>query len=113
MLSHSAVGASLSNSLKKAFMKTVADRAKENVNTRAHKGGRPKKRQHLDQKLTVMCSRFDVITIRHYAKGLNMSVSEYLRLLGLKRQVDRKAKSLPKEVLQMIGTLNHLAANLN
>ena len=42
-----------------------------------------------------------------------MSVSEYLRLLGLKRQVDRKAKSLPKEVLQIIGTLNHLAANVN
>src|SRR4051794_36254206 len=94
-------------------MKTVAEETKENVNTRAHKGGRRKKRQHLDQKLTVMCSRFDVITIRHYARGLNMSISEYLRLLGLKRQVDRKVKSLPKEVLQMIGTLNHVATNIN
>nr|WP_018617329.1 hypothetical protein [Segetibacter koreensis] len=60
-----------------------------------------------------MCSRIDVITIRYYAKELNLKVSEYLRGLGLKRQVDRKVKFLPKEVLQLIGTLNHLAAKLN
>ena len=60
-----------------------------------------------------MCSRFDLITIRFYAKELNLKVSEYLRGLGLKRQVDRKVKFLPKEVLQLIGTLNHIAANLN
>ena len=48
-----------------------------------------------------------------YAKELNLKVSEYLRRLALKRQVDRKVKFLLKEVLQLIGTLNHMAANLN
>ncbi len=84
-----------------------------NKNSHANKGGRPKKPEHLDQKLTVMCTRFDVITIRYYAKEFSLTVSEYLRVLGLKRQVDRKVKALPKEVLQLIGTLNHLAANIN
>ena len=60
-----------------------------------------------------MCSRFDLIAIRYYAKECNTSVSEYLRDLGLKRQVDRRVKVLPKEVLQVIGTLNHMAANIN
>lgn len=94
-------------------MKTVTEEINFNKNSRVNKGGRPKKREHLDQKLTVMCTRFDVITIRYYAKGLNLAVSEYLRVSGLKRQVDRKVKTLPKEVLQLIGTLNHLAANIN
>lgn len=94
-------------------MNTVTEGKNINKNSLVNKGGRPKKPQHLDQKLTVMCTRFDVITIRYYAKELGLSVSEYLRILGLKRQVDRKVKSLPKEVLQLIGTLNHLAANIN
>ncbi len=46
-------------------------------------------------------------------KEFGLTVSEYFRVLGLKRQVDRKVKALPKEVLQLIGTLNHLAANIN
>jgi hypothetical protein len=78
-----------------------------------NKGGRPKKSHHLDEKITVMCSRIDAITIRFYATQLNLPVSEYLRTIGLKRQVDRKVKVLPKEALQLIGTLNHMAANLN
>jgi hypothetical protein len=94
-------------------METVKQEKNNAGDSRVNKGGRPKKRDHLNQRVTVMCTRFDVITIRHYAKEMNRSVSEYLRLLGLKRQVDRKVQSLPKEVLQLIGTLNHLAANLN
>jgi hypothetical protein len=81
--------------------------------TGVNKGGRPKKSHHLDEKITVMCSRIDVITIRFYAKELNLTLSEYLRTLGLKRQVDRKIKVLPREALQLIGTLNHIAANIN
>ncbi len=84
-----------------------------NKTSRVNKGGRPKKQEHLDQKLTAMCTRFDVITIKYYAKGLHLTVSEYLRALGLKRQVDRYVKLIPKEVLQLVGTLNHLAANIN
>lgn len=33
--------------------------------------------------------------------------------MALKGQVDRKIKTLPKEVLLFTATLNHLAANLN
>lgn len=94
-------------------MKAVTDENKPMETGRVNKGGRPKKRVHLDKKITVMCTRLDLITIRFYAKEINTTVSEYLRDLGLKRQVGRKAKALPKEVLQLIGTLNHMAANLN
>ena len=94
-------------------MKTVAEEDKNLETARVNKGGRPKKSQHLDQKITVKCSRFDLIAIRFYAKEINITVSQYLRELGLKRQVDRQAKVLPKEVLQLIGTLNHMAANVN
>ncbi len=93
-------------------MKTVTEEKINKINW-ANKGGRPKKKEHLDQKLTTMCSRFDAITIRYYSKELNLTVSEYLRISALKRQLDRKIKTLPKEVLQFIGTLNHMAANIN
>lgn len=94
-------------------MKTVAEENKNSAMGRVNKGGRPKKSQHLDQKITVKCTRFDLIAIRFFAKEINTTVSQYLRELGLKRQVGRTAKVLPKEVLQLIGTLNHMAANLN
>ena len=94
-------------------MKTVSEDNKNSLTGRVNKGGRPKKSEHLDQKITVMCTRFDLIAIRFYAKELHITVSEYLRDSGLKRQVGRQAKVLPKEVLQLIGTLNHMAANLN
>ena len=33
--------------------------------------------------------------------------------MGLSGKIDRREKVLPKEVLQLIGTLNHTSANLN
>jgi hypothetical protein len=33
--------------------------------------------------------------------------------MGLTGKIDKSEKVLPKEVLQMTGTLNHLAANMN
>ena len=59
-------------------METTSEKSKTGKTGRGSKGGRPKKREHLDQKITVMCSRFDLITIRFYAKELNLKVSEYL-----------------------------------
>lgn len=94
-------------------MKAVTGETKIIETGRVNKGGRPRKGVNLDQKITVRCTRLDLITIRFYAKEINTSVSEYLRDAGLKRQVDRKVKVLPKEVLQLMGTLNHMAANLN
>jgi hypothetical protein len=94
-------------------MKTVTERTETTQNSRTNKGGRPKKQEHRDQKVTVMFTHIEVITVRFYAKEMRLTVSEYLRFLGLKRQVDRQAKALPREVLQLAGTLNHMAANLN
>lgn len=94
-------------------MKPVTERENTTQNSRVNKGGRPKKQEHRDQKVTVMFSCIEVITMRFFAKEIGMTLSEYLRSLGLKRQVDRKAKALPREVLQLAGTLNHMAANLN
>ena len=47
------------------------------------------------------------------AKSVNLTVSEYLRQMGLTGKIDRQEKALPKEVLQLSGILNHLAANMN
>jgi hypothetical protein len=78
-----------------------------------NKGGRPKKEIRRDQQLAVMCTLIERKLIEHKAKNANCCISEYLRELALKGQVDRKIKALPKEVLQFTATLNHLAANLN
>lgn len=51
--------------------------------------------------------------LKEKAKILGLTLSEYLRESGLKGQAVSKTKVLPQEVLQLTGTLNHLAANLN
>jgi hypothetical protein len=78
-------------------MKTVQEKNKTTITGRVNKGGRPKKTEHLDQKITVMCTRFDLIAIRFYAKEINITVSEYLRESGLKRQVGRHQKYFQKK----------------
>ena len=78
-----------------------------------HKGGRPKKAIKQDQKLTVMCTLIERTVIEAKAKLALLTVSEYLRKQGLGGNVDRREKVLPKEVLVLSATLNHLAANLN
>jgi len=65
------------------------------------------------QQLAVMCTVIERKEIESKARYLQKSVSEFLRLLGLNSQIDIKQKALPKEVLQLTGTLNHLAANIN
>ena len=78
-----------------------------------NKGGRPKKNIRRDEQLAVMCTLVERKAIEYKARISNMSISEFLRTLGLKGHADRKIKTLPKEILQMIGILNHMAANLN
>ena len=78
-----------------------------------HKGGRPKKDTRRSEQLAVMCTLIERTIIEHKAKQANLSVSEFLRTLALKGQVDSKQKALPKEVLLLTATLNHVAANLN
>ena len=77
------------------------------------KGGRPPKAVKQNQFIGVKCSLIEKNLIRQKAKTVGLTVSEYLRELGLKGQADRKIKVLPKEVLLFTATLNHLAANMN
>jgi len=78
-----------------------------------HKGGRPKKSIKQSQLLGVKCSLKEKMIIEYKAQKANLSVSGYLRTLGLNGQVDIKIKGLPKEVLELKSILNHMAANLN
>jgi hypothetical protein len=76
-------------------------------------GGRPRKAVKKDQLLGVKCSLIERRVIEAKAKSVNLTVSEYLRQMGLTGKIDRQEKALPKEVLQLTGILNHLAANMN
>ena len=87
-------------------METVAVRIK-------NKGGRPSKKVKKDYFIGVKCSLIEKTLLHQKAKTLGLSLSEYLRESGLKGQAVSKIKVLPIEVLQLTGTLNHLAANLN
>ena len=78
-----------------------------------NKGGRPRKAVKRDQLFGVKCTLIERRAIEIKAKSVNLSISEYLREMGLTGKIDRSDKALPKEVLQMVGTLNHLAANMN
>ena len=78
-----------------------------------NKGGRPKKGNKRSQQLAVMCTTAERKIIEDKAKVSSSSISQFLRELALEGQVDRKIKVLPKEVLLLTATLNHLAANMN
>jgi hypothetical protein len=82
-------------------------------NDKRKKGGRPKKAVKKDQLLGVKCSLIERKAIEGNAKLAGLSVSEYLREMGLSGKIDCAKKVLPKEVLLYTGTLNHLAANMN
>jgi hypothetical protein len=88
-------------------MELIKNRNKKN------KGGRPKVAVKRDEALTVMCNLEEKKNIMENAKISNVPVSVFLRELGLKGRVKTKIKTLPREVLQITGTLNHLAANIN
>ncbi len=80
---------------------------------RSNRGGRPPKEVKRMRTLSVKCSFFEGVQIQNKAKLMGLSVSEYLRELGLKGTVKFKVKTLPREVLQLCGAFNHIAANLN
>lgn len=77
------------------------------------KGGRPPKAIRKSRFIGVKCSHYQHMLIKAKAKMAGLSVSEYLCELGVNGKVGSPKKSLPAEVLQLTGTLNHLAANLN
>ncbi|MNG01028.1 hypothetical protein D3C85_110260 [compost metagenome] len=85
----------------------------EQNDTKKNKGGRPKKVVKKDQLLAIKCTLYERKIIEAKAKKMNLTVSEYLREVGLTTKIDYRNKALPKEVLSLTGMLNHMAANLN
>jgi hypothetical protein len=80
---------------------------------RMRRGGRPKVAHKKQEALSVMCNLLEKKIIQVNARNSGRSVSVFLRELGLNGRVNMKVKSFPRSVLQLIGTLNHTAANLN
>ncbi|MBS0031245.1 plasmid mobilization protein [Chitinophaga sp. 22321] len=84
----------------------------ENKQTKK-KVGRPSKGIKKDQFLAIKCNQWERSIIEAKASASNLTISEYLRKMGVAGKIDRREKVFPKEVLELTGTLNHLAANLN
>lgn len=78
-----------------------------------NKGGRPVIKHKKDQQLSTQVSLLERKIIENQAKKCLLTVSEYLRDTGLYGKISIKFKTLPKDVLQLTGTLNHTAANIN
>ena len=78
-----------------------------------NKGGRPKKTIKKDQLLAIKCTLVERKIIEAKAKMVGTTVSDYLRQSGISGKIGSPKKSIPTQVLQLTGTLNHLAANLN
>jgi hypothetical protein len=98
-------------------MESVIDKIGVNkadaTKNRIRKGGRPKVSHKRREALSVMCNLLEKKIIQVNARNSGRSVSVFLRDLGLNGRVNIKVRSLPRSVLQLIGTLNHTAANLN
>ncbi len=77
------------------------------------KGGRPKKAVRRDQLMGVKCTLIERRAIEGKARSAGLTVSEYLRELGLTTKISGAKRAIPKEALLFFGTTNHVAANLN
>ena len=78
-----------------------------------NRGGRPPKKIKRDQHVAVKCSLLERKIMERKARSIHLTLSEYLRDLGLKGEVNLRIKTLPKEVLVLRAELHHLASNLN
>ncbi len=76
-----------------------------------NKGGRPKKKVKMQEQLAVMCTNIDRKIIVHRAKEAGLSISSFLREIGLNGKLI--VKTYPREILEFTGKLNHLAGNIN
>lgn len=84
-----------------------------NTTNEKRKCGRPKKEVKRSYRLRIACTAHELKTIEEKAKQTQLTVSEFLREAAFKTHIDVRQKTLPKEILEFTGTLNHLAANVN
>ena len=78
-----------------------------------NKGGRPSKAVKRNKPLTVKCTITEQKIIAGKAKKASLTISEYLRELGLNGNIVMLVKTIPKEVLALIAALNHVGGLLN
>jgi hypothetical protein len=93
----------------KAIRKTAGEKKK----ARTNKGGRPKVAHKKSEALSVMCNLLEKKIIQANARNVGKTVSVFLRDLGLHNRAAIRVRTLPRAVLQLTGTLNHIAANIN
>ena len=86
---------------------------KATISLNRNKGGRPTKEIKRNKFLGVKCTSLEKFLIKANAKYSGLTVSEYLRELGMNGKIDMQKIMFPKEILQFTSTLNHLAANMN
>lgn len=84
----------------------------EETATKKVKGGRPRKAIKRNRLLGVKCMLVVRTAIEYKAKSFCLTTSEYLRQIGLSGKGNLNRKVLPKKVMQLSATLNHMAANL-
>ena len=77
------------------------------------RGGRPKKAVKRDQLMAFKCTLYERKIIESKAKSCELLLSEYIRETVLNRQVDRRKKPLPSDILLQNGLLRQLAAYFN
>ncbi len=77
-----------------------------------NKGGRPKKTVKRSYRLRVACNLLELKVIQLKAEKSQITVSEFLREAACNAHIDICQKTLPKDVLELTGNLNHLAANI-
>ena len=93
----------------KKISRTVGNEKKARIN----KGGRPKVAYKKSEALSVMCNPLEKKIIQANARNVGKTVSVFLRDLGLHNRAVSRMRALPRSVLQLTGTLNHIAANIN
>lgn len=84
-----------------------------NTPNEKNKGGRPKKSVKRSFRLRVACTALELEIIEDKAKQVQLTISEFLREAAVSSQIVARQKTLPKEILDLTGNLNHLAANIN
>jgi hypothetical protein len=112
MLSHSG-GFFKEFNLMKDLIKKIGKTVGEGKKGRINIGGRPKVQHKKSEALSVMCNLLEKKIIQANARNIGKTVSVFLRDLGLNNRTAVRLRTLPRSVLQLTGTLNHIAANIN
>lgn len=88
------------------------DMERQEVTTK-NRGGRPQKAIKRNQLMAFKCTLTERKIIEAKARYADLLVSEYIRETVIDRQVDRRKKKIPPEILILTATLRQQAAYFN